>query len=191
VSEPSPAPPQYARRYRWDAIAAVVASLIGLLALLVSGYTAYIERQQVRAQVWPYLLVGYSDPAQAIVVLNKGAGPALVRSVQLLVDGKPQRNWKQLLTSIGTQGSDENVKSTLNGNVLAPGETLEFLHMPDLGLWQHFRAESRSRLMMRVCYCSSLGDCWLNADRDDPEQVAKVQPVDACPRLEPEAMFDG
>jgi len=169
----------------------VVASLIGLLALLVSGYTAYVERQQVRAQVWPYLLVGYSDTAQAVVVLNKGAGPALVRSVQLLVDGKPQRDWEQLFTSIGAQGSDDSVKSTLNGNVLAPGETLEFLHMPDRELWQDFRTESHSRLVMRVCYCSSLGDCWLNADRDDPEPVAQVQPVDACPHLAPEAMFDG
>jgi hypothetical protein len=31
----------------------VIAAGIGLLALLVAGYTAYLQRQQVRAQVWP------------------------------------------------------------------------------------------------------------------------------------------
>ncbi len=34
---------------RYDAI---VATLVGFLALCVSGYTAYMQRQQVRAIVW-------------------------------------------------------------------------------------------------------------------------------------------
>ena len=42
-------------RRDWDGLAAVIAAFVGLLALLVSGYTAYLQRQQVRAQVWPYL----------------------------------------------------------------------------------------------------------------------------------------
>jgi len=35
---------------RYDA---VIATLMGFLALCVSGYTAYMQRQQVRAAVWP------------------------------------------------------------------------------------------------------------------------------------------
>jgi hypothetical protein len=35
----------------WDAYAAVIASFIGLLALSVSGYTAYVQRQQLRGAV--------------------------------------------------------------------------------------------------------------------------------------------
>src|SRR5262245_29368999 len=34
---------------------AVIATLIGLLAVCVSAYTAYMQRQQVRAAVWPIL----------------------------------------------------------------------------------------------------------------------------------------
>src|SRR5207249_10979872 len=37
---------------RYDA---VIATLVGFLALCVSGYTAYMQRQQVRAAVWPIL----------------------------------------------------------------------------------------------------------------------------------------
>ena len=35
---------------RYDAI---IATFVGFLALCVSGYTAYMQRQQVRAAVWP------------------------------------------------------------------------------------------------------------------------------------------
>jgi hypothetical protein len=38
---------------------AVIASCIGWLALVVSGYAAWIQRQQVRAQVWPNIVLGY------------------------------------------------------------------------------------------------------------------------------------
>ena len=37
---------------RYDA---VIATLVGFCALCVSGYTAYMQRQQVRAAVWPIL----------------------------------------------------------------------------------------------------------------------------------------
>lgn len=77
------------RRREWE-LGAIIAALIGLLALFVSGYTAFVQREQVRAQVWPHLLIGYSDPARELAVLNKGVGPALVKSVEITVDGKPQ-----------------------------------------------------------------------------------------------------
>ena len=32
------------RARHWDALAAVIAALIGVLALFVSGYTAYLQR---------------------------------------------------------------------------------------------------------------------------------------------------
>jgi len=50
-----------ADRQHWDVLGVVIASLIGLLALLVSGYNAYVERQQVRAEVWPYLALAHQD----------------------------------------------------------------------------------------------------------------------------------
>src|ERR1044072_1365390 len=109
------------RPSRWDAVAAIVAALIGFLALGVSGYTAYVQRQQVRAQVWPYLLVGNYDPELALKVLNKGVGPAIVRGVQLWVDDSPQPDWKHALAALGAPQNDIQI-STLGGNVLSPGE---------------------------------------------------------------------
>src|SRR5690348_18440803 len=96
------------REIRWDAMAAIIASLVGFLALLVAGYTAYIERyiadiqtKQVQAQVWPWLVAGNNDNERSIEVLNKGVGPAIVRSAQVFVDGKPQPDWQHVLKALG------------------------------------------------------------------------------------------
>src|SRR3569832_1502017 len=89
------------QRRDWDAFAAVIAALIGLLALCVSGYTAYLQRQQVRAQVWPYLEPGMSGNKRELIVFNKGVGPAIVEGVQVFVDGKPQHNWSEVFSALG------------------------------------------------------------------------------------------
>ncbi|MFO1506439.1 MAG: hypothetical protein U1F23_05075 [Lysobacterales bacterium] len=87
------------RGIRWDAIAAIIAALVGLLALCVSAYTAYIQRQQVRAQVWPYLLAG-NDDGKSIDVGNKGVGPAIVKTAQVFIDGTPQTTWSNVLAAL-------------------------------------------------------------------------------------------
>lgn len=180
--------PARRRRYRWDALAAVLASLIGLLALGVSAWTAHIERQQVRAQVWAYLFVGYADPERSVVVLNKGVGPALIRSVRMLVDGKPQKDWKHLMAALAADAPEDFVQSTLNRNVIAPGEKLEVLHMPDFESWQRFRSQAGARLDMQVCYCSTLGDCWMNSDRSIGEE-SRLNAMESCPQLPAPEIF--
>ncbi len=172
----------------WDGLAALIAALIGVLALLVSGYTAYIQRQQVRAQVWPYLLVGNYDPEQAIGVLNKGVGPAIVHSVQVWVDGKPQRNWKQVLEMFGMSPHGFQ-DSTISGNVISAGERIVAIKFPEDGPYQHFRSEMRTRGGMEICFCSTLGECWLYSDRA-PDSHASQHAIGQCPRLPQAETFD-
>src|SRR5437660_7763400 len=80
---------------RYDA---VIATLVGFLALCVSGYTAYMQRQQVRAAVWP-ILEFYSSNAPDIhfTLANKGVGPAIIRHVMVKVDGQPVKTWWKVL----------------------------------------------------------------------------------------------
>ena len=177
---------------RWDA-AAILAALIGLLALVVSGYTAYIQRQQVRAQVWPWIVAGNNDLEHSIEVLNKGAGPAIVRSAQVFVDGKPQRSWDAVLDALGIPKPHPFQQSTINPNVLTPGEHVTAIKVPDEDLWKRFRAEATHRVWMNICFCSSLGDCWLYSDqRPVGYKIATqlVNPVAECPRLRDEDVFN-
>ena len=170
----------------WDAVAAIVAALIGLMALLVSGYTAFVQRQQVSAQVWPYLLIGYADNDRSRIVFNKGVGPALVRSVQIFVDGKPLQDWEHVMAALGIKVT--YAQSTLAHNVLSPGERLQILQIADENEYRPFREQSFQRASMRLCYCSTLGDCWMYDDQR-PSDDARSQAVDHCPDLSREDSF--
>ena len=173
----------------WDAFAAVVATLVGFLALLVSGYTAYIQRQQVRAQVWPWLVAGNNDLEHSIEVLNKGAGPAIVRTAQVFVDDKPQPTWNAVLDALGMPKPHPFQQSTINPNVLTPAERVTIIKFTDEDVWKRFRAEATLRVAMNICFCSTLGECWMYSDRRPVGYkltTQLVKPVDECPRL-PEA----
>lgn len=211
MTEPSSSPNESVsqttnRRIRWDALAAIIAALIGLLALCVSGYTAYVQRQQVRAQVWPHLSVGQSDFPPSLTVVNQGVGPALVRSVEVLVDGKPQPDWEHVFAAEGMHGDIHRLTSKLSGAVLSPGQKLTWLNFeftrsqfqdmvamieveraasaastggapaprstPDANydqvqgkqrlLFNRFWTSAQQRRMqVRICYCSTLGECRL------------------------------
>src|SRR5690625_4244636 len=105
------APKAVARRpVNWDAVAAIIAALIGLVAILVAGYEVESVRQQTQAEVWPHINLGESDKLPTDVIengrftshggvvlaINSGVGPAIVRRAEVLVDNKPQPNWKQV-----------------------------------------------------------------------------------------------
>src|SRR6266705_7080886 len=83
---------------RYDA---VIATLVGFLALCVSAYTAHVQRQQVRAAVWPIL---YFDSTNApdihFTLANKGVGPAIIRHVSVKVDDQPVRNWREAMEKL-------------------------------------------------------------------------------------------
>jgi hypothetical protein len=195
---PTPTPSER-RQVRWDAVAAIIASLVGFLALLVAGYTAYIERyiadiqtKQVQAQVWPWLEAGNNDNENSIEVINKGVGPAIVRSAQIFVDGKPQPDWKHVLEALGTLPHRFS-QSTLNPNVLTPGEKVPVIQFTDKDDYTRFRAAAVTHLtLIDICYCSTLGDCWRYSDHHlvGYKSLAKlVTPVAQCPKLPNDTIF--
>lgn len=196
----APRPPddsQFARTkrgIRWDALAAIVASLVGLLALIVGGYTAYIQREQVRAQVWPYLLLGSSnaDGHYELTAINRGVGPLIVRSVEVLANGKPVRDWHALFDLLGFEPTGGDVSSTLNQTVLAPGDPLHWIAFRNANDINAFRADwARLHVEARVCYSSTLGESWLTVYRPGWSGGFRPQPVSNCPIGSGPVQFDG
>lgn len=196
--QPMPTPSER-RRVEWDAVAAIIASLVGFLALLVAGYTAYIERytaniqnKQVQAQVWPWLVAGNNDNEDSIEVVNKGVGPAIVESAQVFVDGKPQADWQRALRALGVKPHKFS-QSTLNPNVLTPGEKVPVIQFEDKDEYKQFRAAAVDHLtLINICYCSTLGECWMYSDRHlvGYKSLAQlVQPVAQCPKLAKDTIF--
>lgn len=203
-AEPGPRPGAPSRAPRnWDAFAAVVAALIGFLALCVSAYTASIQRQQVRAQVWPYLEGGNYDEDQSFILVNKGVGPAIVRSAQIFIDGKPQPNWNQVLQILGLEPRGF-AQSTINPSVLTPTEQLRAIKFNDKegasekekkeqkARWEQFRAQAEKRMTIDICFCSTLDECWMYSDPNPigyKRYTQLVKPVERCPQIAPAEMF--
>ena len=166
-------------RRNWDGLAAVIAALVGLLALVLSGYTAYIQRQQVRAQVWPYLEPGISGSKRELIVVNKGVGPALVRSVRVYVDGKPQRNWDAVYAALGLKFEHRPPYSTLNSIALSAGERLDQVLFQSAEDFNAFTKQA-NRVELSMCYCSTLSECWVyDAREKDPARLRHE--VNECP----------
>jgi hypothetical protein len=150
---------------------AVIATLIGLLAVSVSAYTAYMQRQQVRAAVWPILEFDSSNaPDIHYTIANKGVGPAIIRHVIVMVDGQPVRNWKEALEKMLGPGDNLFSESDMSFHVLAAGESRTVFTPHDSEnnpinydrsnpLWLKMK-EERLRVSVEICYCSTLGECW-------------------------------
>ena len=156
------------RASRYDA---VIATLVGLCALCVSAYTAHVQRQQVRAAVWPILEFDSSNaPDIHFTLANKGVGPAIIRHVIVRVDGQQVRNWKEALGRILGPGEHLFSESDMSGHVFAAGESMTPLTPRDPEnnplnfdksnpLWVKMNKD-RLRVSVKICYCSTLGECW-------------------------------
>jgi len=154
---------------RYDA---VIATFVGVCALCVSGYTAYMQRQQVRAAVWPILeFDSGNQPDIHFTLSNKGVGPAIIRHVIVTVDGQPVKNWREALEKLLGPGTHWFSESDMNGHVLSANESMTVLtptqdpegtpiaHNRSDPLWMEVN-KARARLAVEICYCSTLGECW-------------------------------
>ena len=155
------------RASRYDA---VIATLVGLCALCVSAYIAYVQRQQERAAVWPILEFDSSNAPIHFTLANKGVGPAIIRHVIVKVDGQPVRNWKEALGRILGPGGAFGFGERHECRVFAAGESMTVFtpHDPENQplnfeksnpLWVKLNKD-RLRVTVEICYCSTLGECW-------------------------------
>lgn len=176
------------RRFDWDRVTGVSALLVSLVAVLVAAYTAQLQRQQVRAQVWPHVIFYNAGNLGEFHVANKGMGPAMVQSVRATVDGKPVQDWTRLAGMIGLSG-DGLTYSSLNGAVLAPGDDFTYLQPQTREKFDLLRAAAGQRWNVALCYCSALDECWTAESHPrNPEDATRE--VKACPRFNSALEFE-
>jgi hypothetical protein len=176
-----------------DRLAAITSGFIAALALAISVYNVVLQRQQIRAQVWPYLEWSYDNTEGfAFRLQNTGVGPAIIKSVQVTVDGVAIPSWRAAMKTVAekTKLPGRYTNTDISGRVLGAGVLVQPMnftpeHRADdaerqaqvdtisgaLSAWgEHVRAQ--------ICYCSTLDECWLLLS----DQGTK--PVSACPRVE-------
>lgn len=171
-------------RRDWDALAAVIAALIGLLALAVSGYTAYVQREQLRAQVWPHLTIQSSNVDPDWQVTNVGTGPARVTAMRVLVDGVPATTWDDVEKAAGYRRGEGVTRSFISRATLPAGKQVVFAR-PDAGepsqvKFKDLLPDGKHTLHVTLCYCSVLDDCWIASSSD---RMLDGRPItsDGCP----------
>ena len=173
---------------RYDAL---IATFVGVCALCVSGYTAYMQRQQVRAAVWPILEFDSSNgPDIHFTVANKGVGPAIIRHVIVKVDDQPVRNWPEALDKFLGPGPHLYSESDITGHVFAANESMDvFTPRDDHGnalsdrsnpLWVELNKD-RPRVSVEICYSSTLGECWILRAAGGGVRPSSTTPARSCP----------
>jgi len=161
-----------------DRIMSVSAIIAALAAVLVAAYEARINREYQRLSVWPRIQQFDSfvpDQPYTRSVLNVGMGPALVRSVEIRVDGNVCRTWRNVSEALLKHRIPNTISSSLhNGSVLVPNKEVTVLKIPVGDDARAFWEASQDRLSIRICYSSLYGESWMSdTARQEPVQVSQ------------------
>lgn len=172
-----------------------VLSLVGVFIAIVALYAALTEseatRKQTAAAVWPFVQLTVSDHLSAdaaefrISLTNAGVGPARLRSMRVLFQGSPLRDWHHAMELVGEEGTHRLGQSYVSRRVLIPGETIDMVATTDRVLVEKFLgALAGPGNSVTFCYCSIFDACWVvDSDKD----LQTPDPVEACPDFGDEA----
>jgi hypothetical protein len=178
----TPEAPAARRGIDWNMLTAIMAVLVGALALAVSVYTARLQQLQVRAEVLPHLSPVYNSAEQRLLIANKGVGPARLMWVSMAVGEQTVTTWAALMQALdlSTEALGGYSYSSLEPQMIGAGETVSALQINDATGWSRFlQARARGPLRMTVCYCSVLDECRVAGAEADPTLGDRW--LDACP----------
>ncbi|MEM8547547.1 MAG: hypothetical protein AAGF46_05200 [Pseudomonadota bacterium] len=136
------------------------------------------------AEVWPYLTVGerYDSEGFYYEAVNKGIGPARLRSVIVKYQGEPIQGIDQLILDIlGPEDafSYDRYRSSVSATaVISAGEVLNLFSVDWDPVTRRLSQALAPSLEIEICYCSVYDDCWI-AKRGANEAL----PVEQCPTL--------
>jgi len=143
----------------------ISATILSLVALIVSIFQTKIARDQQHAAVWPYLQTysANADKSFEWGIENKGIGPALVRKVEFTYDTISYEGPREFLW--GRIGM--NIKGTGFGwisdkSVFKPGEIMSLINVwENDSIEQELTKNLNTKLFnLRVIYSDVYGNCW-------------------------------
>jgi hypothetical protein len=147
-----------------EMITALSAVFIGVVALIIGAYQAKVSSDQRAASVWPYLEVSryiIQGEQYGFTMINKGVGPALIKQMEVLVDGKPMKGWSTAIrTMINEDINIKSIYSSTNKSVIAVQESRKMVDVKDKQTIQKIQAAD-DNIAIKVCYCSIFKDCWI------------------------------
>jgi len=165
---------------RFDTTIAVCALLLSAIAATAAVYQTHVIAEENSASVWPYISFEFDSAPKHITLsmLNNGLGPALIRSAQVYLDGKPIDSWSSAFARLSGNRHVYGAFSTISGEaVLRPGDKLQLFDARG-PFDQQWLAANQKRIRFTVCYCSLLENCWL---KTAGPVAPPPQPIAHCP----------
>lgn len=174
---------------RYDVIIACSALLISAITSAALVYQTHVISQQFSATVWPYVSFDVTEQASSLSVAmrNDGVGPALLRTVDITLDGKRVPSLNAIVDPIVAKATAESkihdtramVSSIQSGEVLPANQRVMLVQVGGAEATRLLLAMA-PHVNLSVCYCSLLGRCWIAQFNDRSNQP---QDVGACPEL--------
>lgn len=184
------------KRFRLDFVIALGALVISTVAAVATVYQTHVIAQQFSATVWPY--VSFDDTTSPwsfeIDLRNDGLGPAIVRSVSITLDGKPQASLETLLVRLNEEqpqavatiraalraGAKLQVTtSTPKAGLVVPANAQHVVIRVQGAVLVHYIAPAFKRVGISLCYCSLTGTCWTQSHQT---RDTEPKPVASCGR---------
>jgi hypothetical protein len=182
------------RRLRLDFVVALCALLISTVAAAATVYQTHVIARQFSATVWPYVsLEATNSPASLeLDIRNDGLGPAILRSVTIAWDGKPQPSIEALFAMLrrAHPQTTQAIRAALRagatlrlttstptvGMVIPANSQHTIIRMDGAVLVRRFQPEMH-RFGLAICYCSLTGSCW---SQSFANRAAEPRSVRAC-----------
>jgi hypothetical protein len=159
------------KAFRLDFAIAIGALLMSIVTTATLIYQTRVIHDEYAVTIWPYLSVSTTldSNSERVELVNDGFGPALVRSAQLSVSGKPVRSWNQYMKmlladplskrAVKGSHSSASTSSVDASTIVRPGETKRLLQA-DLPAGVPLALLLNHPIALDFCYCSLNGDCW-------------------------------
>ena len=176
---------------KWSIIntrVAIVAVVLVACSTGASWYFGQKSEQHDRLSVRPDLTMSfdYDETGAGFHMSNKGLGPAVIGSFQLLVDQKIQRTWEEAVKALGLSGNFQwHKRVPYPSTMWSTAETDEKLYWVSQGPDSELLKANMDRVQMVVCYCSVSNECWSRTRLAVPPKNES-----SCPPLHGQLFFE-
>lgn len=160
-----------------EMIVAVSALVVSLVTAAATMHSAYTSRAYARASLWPSLGAGvsFNESGFRFLLMNRGTGPAIVKSMRVHFDGKPIQTWQQFVDQVEPKSTVNWGTSFVSNITLPADDRLDAFTVNDPAFARKVYDKS-DKLKVEICYCSVYDECWITSD-----PLQQNQPVSQCP----------
>ena len=189
---------QHPTRHWTDYAIPISALFVSMVSIFIAWQHGEVMKQLVaqnarlvQANSLPYMELSFSNGTPSgetqirLFATNSGVGPAAIRAVQILVDGHPVSNPRELLEACCGGGKVKLATATLLGRMVRAGDAITYF---DFGSGsssktdvakKFYAAYAGGRIAVSTCYCSVFDDCWIQSTATSFEAP---RPVKVCPK---------